>query len=216
VAVHPDSAGAVAVRPELMCVEARSAADLAHALVRATVVAIGPGLGRDDWARGMVEAALDAQLPAVVDADALNLLAESPRHTESWVLTPHPGEAARLLGESTTTVQSDRLAAARMLQERYGGTIVLKGAGSLVQSPGVISAICDRGNPGMATGGMGDVLTGVIAGIAGQCGDLPLAARAGVYIHAQAGDIAARRGERGLLAGDVVDQVRACVNPSCD
>jgi NAD(P)H-hydrate epimerase len=164
----------------------------------------------------MLEAAIDADLPAVVDADALNLLADLPRHAERWALTPHPGEAARLLGTTTAAVQADRLAAAHALQARYGGTIVLKGAGSLVQSPGEIPAICDRGNPGMATGGMGDVLTGVIAGIAGQCGDLPLAARAGVYVHAQAGDIAARRGERGLLAGDVVDQVRACVNPSCD
>jgi NAD(P)H-hydrate epimerase len=213
VATHPDNAGIVAARPELMCVAARSPADLAAALERATVLAIGPGLGRGDWGRALLEAALATPLPAVVDADALNLLAESPRRSDRWVLTPHPGEAARLLGVTGAEVQRDRCGAARELQVRYGGTVVLKGAGSIVQSPREVPRLCDRGNPGMAAGGMGDVLTGVIAAIAGQCGDLARAARAGVYVHAQAGDLAARRGERGLLAGDVLEQVRACVNP---
>jgi NAD(P)H-hydrate epimerase len=212
-AVHPDYADVVATRPELMCVAASAAADLAQAFERATVLAIGPGLGRSDWARELLAAALAAGLPSVVDADALNLLADAPRRNDRWVLTPHPGEAARLLGTTTAEVQGDRLAAARELQSRYGGTVVLKGAGSLVLSPGHPPRLCDRGNPGMATAGMGDVLTGVIAGIAAQCGDLAAAARAGVFVHAQAGDLAARRGERGLLAGDVIEQVRACVNP---
>ncbi len=91
--------------------------------------------------------------------------------------------------------------------------IVLKGAGSIVQVPAGEGWLCDRGNPGMAVAGMGDVLTGVIAGIAAQCGDLALAARAGVFVHASAGDRAAAAGERGLLATDVIDQVRSCVNP---
>lgn len=212
-AVHPDNASVVAARAELMCVAARSGIDLAPALERATVLATGPGLGRSEWSRDLLETALAAGLPAVVDADALNLLAESPRRSDRWVLTPHPGEAARLLGVSAAEVQADRLAATRELQSRYGGIVVLKGAGSLVLSPGDPPRLCDRGNPGMATGGMGDVLTGVIAGIAAQCGDLSIAARAGVFVHAQAGDLAARRGERGLLAGDVLEQVRACVNP---
>jgi len=212
-AVHPDNARAVAARPELMCVAASAAADLAQALERATVLAIGPGLGRSDWARELLAVALAAGLPSVVDADALNLIADSPRRSDRWVLTPHPGEAARLLGTTTDAVQGDRMAAARELQSRYGGTVVLKGAGSLVISPGEPPRLCDRGNPGMATAGMGDVLTGVIAGIAAQCGNLATAARAGVFVHAQAGDLAARRGERGLLAGDVLEQVRACVNP---
>jgi len=161
----------------------------------------------------MLEAALAAGRPAVLDADALNLLADAPRRGDQWVLTPHPGEAARLLGRPTAEVQRERLAAARELQARYGGCVVLKGAGSLVQLPAGPPRLCDRGNPGMATGGMGDVLTGVIAGIAGQCGDLGLAASAGVFVHAQAGDLAARRGQRGLMASDVIDQLRACVNP---
>jgi len=213
VAVHPGNAGVVAARPELMCVAARTAKDLASALKRATLVAVGPGLGQGDWSREIFEVAMGCGLPLVVDADALNLLAESPRRHDRWVLTPHPGEAARLLGITVAAVQADRLAAARALQERFGGNVVLKGAGSVVQSPGELPCVCDRGNPGMAAGGMGDVLTGVIAGVAAQCDDLALAARAGVFVHAQAGDLAARRGERGLLAGDVLEQVRACVNP---
>jgi len=214
-AVHPENIGVVAARPELMCVASRSASDLAAALSRATVVAVGPGLGQSSWSRELFEAALAGGKPLVVDADALNLLAAAPQRRERWVLTPHPGEAARLLGTSTHAVQSDRIAAVRQLQERYGGNVVLKGAGSIVHGGVGVPGICDRGNPGMAAGGMGDVLTGVIAGIEAQCTNLDLAARAGVFVHAQAGDLAARRGERGLLASDVLDQVRACVNPAC-
>jgi NAD(P)H-hydrate epimerase len=216
VAVHPENVGVVATRPELMCVAARGAGDLAAALSRATVVAIGPGLGQGDWARSLLEAVIACGRPLVVDADALNLLAATPRSLDHWVLTPHPGEAARLLGVTTNAVQADRLWAARELQSRYGGTTVLKGAGSIVHGAGGAPRICDRGNPGMAVGGMGDVLTGVIAGIAAQCGSLERAARAGVFVHAQAGDLAARKGQRGLLASDLLEKVRACVNPACD
>jgi len=214
VAVHPDNTGVVAARPELMCIATRTAVDLRAVLERATVIAIGPGLGQSEWAGDLLDTAIHSGLPMVVDADALNLLASAPRVCDRWVLTPHPGEAARLLDSSAAAVQSDRLRAAREIQAQYGGVAVLKGAGSIVQSPGESPFICDRGNPGMAAGGMGDVLTGVIAGIAAQCGDLARAARAGVFVHAQAGDLAARAGERGLLASDVLRQVRACVNPS--
>jgi NAD(P)H-hydrate epimerase len=213
-AVHPQSLAAAAARPELMHVAASTAADLAVVLSRATVVAVGPGLGQGDWARSLFDATLASGKPLVVDADALNLLAASPQRVDRWVLTPHPGEAARLLGTTNAAVQADRLGAARELQQRYGGTVVLKGAGSIVHAAAGVPGLCDRGNPGMASGGMGDVLTGVIAGIAAQCGNAACAARAGVFVHAQAGDLAARRGERGLLATDVIEQVRACVNPS--
>jgi len=199
----------------LMCVAARAASDLVVALSRATVVAVGPGLGHSDWSRDLFEAALASGKPLVVDADALNLLAAAPRRHEHWVLTPHPGEAARLLGTTSAAVQSDRLAAARQLHERYGGAVVLKGAGSIVHGGSGVPGICDRGNPGMAAGGMGDVLTGIIAAVAAQGANLDLAARVGVFVHAQSGDLAARRGERGLLASDVLEQVRACVNPPC-
>ncbi len=153
----------------------------------------------------------------VVDADALNLLvrrAASERALGADAASRRGRATARRL--SNAAVQADRLAAARELQARYGGVAVLKGAGTIVDPPGGPPWICDRGNPGMAAGGMGDVLTGVIAGIAAQCGDLGLAARAGVFVHAQAGDLAARAGERGMLASDVLRQVRACVNPACD
>ena len=216
VATHRENAGALSGRPELMVRVVDSAADLEPALARATVVALGPGLGRSAWSQALLGAALAAGTPAIVDADALNLLAAHPTRRDDWVLTPHPGEAARMLGIDAAEVQRDRLGAAAALQQRYGGTVVLKGAGSIVQASGARPAICDRGNPGMAAAGMGDVLTGIIAGIAAQCGDLAVAARAGVFVHAQAGDLAARKGERGLLAGDVVDQVRACVNPACE
>ena len=213
VAVHPDNVGMIASRPELMCVAMHSAADLEPALARATVLAIGPGLGTSGWAQAALRVAMESGKPLIVDADALNLLAAAPVERDHWILTPHPGEAARLLGSTGDAVQSDRFAAARELQRRCGGHVVLKGAGSIVQSPGATPRLCDRGNPGMAVGGMGDVLTGVVSGIAAQCGKLGLAARAGTFVHARSGDLAARKGERGLLATDVLEQVRACVNP---
>ena len=133
-----------------------------------------------------------------------------------WIITPHPGEAARLLGVDTAAVQADRLAAVRALHARYGAVSVLKGAGTLVASgaAGVPELyICDRGNPGMATAGMGDVLTGVIAGLRAQISDSAVAARVGVLVHALAGDSAAQCGQRGLIASDVIAELRGWVNP---
>jgi NAD(P)H-hydrate epimerase len=214
VAAHPHSLGMAALRPELMSLALDSARDLGAMLERASVVALGPGLGQSSWAVEILEAVLAAGKPLVLDADALNLLARHPGARADWVLTPHPGEAARLLGISVDDVQSDRLAAVSPLSARYGGTVVLKGAGTLVSTQGEVPWLCDRGNPGMAVAGMGDVLTGVIAGIAAQCGDLALAARAGVFVHAAAGDRdAAGGGERGMTAGDVIAGLRDCVNP---
>ena len=212
VAVQPPSLAALTARPELMSVAVGSSGDLATAMERASVIALGPGLGQSPWSMEILGAVLAAGKPLVLDADALNLLALAPQRREHWVLTPHPGEAARLLGATAADIQADRPGAAMALQARYGGTVVLKGAGSIVQTGADGAWICDRGNPGMATAGMGDVLTGVVAGIAAQCGDLSLAARAGVLVHAQAGDRAAADGERGLLAGDVIARLRACVN----
>jgi NAD(P)H-hydrate epimerase len=212
VAVHPQSLTALTSRPELMSLAVGTGGDLGFAMERASVIALGPGLGQSPWSMEVFGAAVAAGKPLVLDADALNLLALAPQQRDHWVLTPHPGEAARLLGVSVAEVQADRPGAATELQARYGGTVVLKGAGSIVQTSADGAWICDRGNPGMATAGMGDVLTGVVAGIAAQCGDLSLAARAGVLVHALAGDRAAADGERGLLAGDVIARLRACVN----
>ena len=134
VATAPENLVAIAAgRPELICVPLHSPADLAPALERAEVVAIGPGLGRSAWAQELVRLTLDCDKPLVVDADALNMIAEAgKRQRDNWILTPHPGEAARLLGVDTAEVQADRLAALAALMRDYGGTIALKGAGTLV------------------------------------------------------------------------------------
>lgn len=206
-------AAIVGARPELMCRGVNSAEELTALIARADVLALGPGLGQDEWAQTMFETALAKDRRVVVDADALSLLAQSPRKNAHWILTPHPGEAARLIGKTTAEVQHDRLGAAREIAARYGGTVVLKGAGTLVLGDEGLPAICDRGNPGMASAGMGDVLTGVIAGIVAQKAELAAAARVGVLVHALAGDMAARRGERGLLATDLLAYLPTCVNP---
>ena len=203
------------VRPELMFHGIENPDDLAPLFDRATVVAIGPGLGRGDWGRDMLRAALASDKPLVVDADGLNLLAAEPTYRENWILTPHPGEAARLLKMTPAEVEADRFAAVEDLALRFGGVAVLKGAGSLIASKtdGLV-ALCAAGNPGMASGGMGDVLTGVIAALAAQGFSLFPAARAGVHLHGQAGDLAAGAGgERGLLATDLLPFLRQLVNP---
>ncbi len=199
-------------RPEIMVHGVEDPKALEPLLGRATVVAIGPGLGRSDWAKALFEAVLACPLPLVVDADALNLLAEAPTKRERWVLTPHPGEAARLLGSTASQVQHDRLAALAGLIGRYRGVIVLKGAGTLVGAAGQIPWVCGLGNPGMASGGMGDVLTGIIAGLSAQGLGLWEAARMGVALHAAAADAAAADGERGLLASDLLPMLRRLVN----
>lgn len=214
VAVAPENVAAISAgRPELICLPLRHEGELDEAVDRANVIAIGPGLGRTEWARRALDTVLSAKKPLVVDADALNLVAEArTRGRDNWILTPHPGEAGRLLGIKTDDVQTDRLAALEHLIERYHGTIVLKGAGTLVGSANRIPGLCERGNPGMATAGTGDVLTGAVAGILAQCPDVSLAARVGVLVHAMAGDAAARGGERGLLASDVARELHNCVN----
>ncbi|HTT02263.1 MAG TPA: NAD(P)H-hydrate dehydratase [Steroidobacteraceae bacterium] len=214
VAVAPENVvGIVAGRPELICLPLSEPSGLERALERADVVAIGPGLGQSDWARQVLETVLHHPGPRVVDADALNLIAaHGAAARDDWILTPHPGEAARLLGTHTSDVQNDRLTALERLIKRYGGTVVLKGAGTLVGATGRTPGLCERGNPGMASAGMGDVLTGAIAGVLAQCRDPWLATRVAVLVHAMSGDAAARGGERGLIAGEVALGLRACVN----
>lgn len=215
VATRPENVPAiVADRPELICRGVERKEDLEPLLDRADVLAIGPGMGQDGWSRMLFDAALKRDIPAVLDADALNLLARAPAAKDRWILTPHPGEAGRLLGTDAGSVQRDRLGSAQAVARKYGGVVVLKGAGTLVVTRDAAPTICDQGNPGMASPGMGDVLTGVVAGIAAQTSDLAGAARAGVLVHAMAGDMAARRGERGLLASDLFTYLPTCVNPT--
>jgi ADP-dependent NAD(P)H-hydrate dehydratase / NAD(P)H-hydrate epimerase len=207
-----------ATRPELIYLPVSSVTSLAEVIGAADVIAIGPGLGQSDWAQRLWSQVQRAGNGcAVVDADALNLLAATPVKLPShWILTPHPGEAGRLLGSDAGAVQADRLGAARELHSRYGAVVVLKGAGTLVvstQASAVELVICERGNPGMATAGMGDVLTGIVAGLRAQLQDSALAARLGVLVHALAGDSAAQGGQRGLIASDVLDELRSWMNP---
>lgn len=203
-----------AARPELMAHEVHGPQALDELLRRATVLAVGPGLGQGAWGHALWVTALDAGKPMVLDADGLNLLALEPRpFAGPTVLTPHPGEAARLLGCDTAAIAADRFAAVRELARRYGAVVVLKGAGSLVADPQGRVAVCPWGNPGMASGGMGDLLTGIVAALLAQGCDAWQAASLGVGLHARAGDLAARQhGERGLLASDLLEPLRLLLN----
>jgi ADP-dependent NAD(P)H-hydrate dehydratase / NAD(P)H-hydrate epimerase len=211
VATRAEHIGALlAARPELMV---RDTENLDALLGSASVLAAGPGLGQGTWGRERFERALGFAGPRVFDADALNLLAAAPRALgATTIITPHPGEAARLLGCDVAAVQRDRFAALQRLVERYACTVVLKGSGTLV-GDAQRTAVCTTGNPGMASGGMGDVLTGVIAALLAQGLEAFAAASAGVWLHGMAGDRAARGGERGLLAGDLIAELRGLVNP---
>ncbi|TWI12543.1 NAD(P)H-hydrate epimerase [Lysobacter ruishenii] len=210
-------AALLARRPEAMP-HAVNAGDAAMALADLTrsadVIALGPGLGRDAWGQGLFEVALGSGKPLVVDADALNLLASAPRSLGAeCILTPHPGEAARLLGTDASSVQRDRFAAAQALVQRFSAVVVLKGAGTLVAAPNEVSRVIGAGNPGMAVGGMGDVLTGVIAALRGQGLSAVDAATAGALLHAAAGDAAAAvDGPIGLLPGDLMSELRRLRN----
>jgi NAD(P)H-hydrate epimerase len=214
-ATRPRHVGAALARwPEVMVHGIDEEDELGRLLRQASVIVLGPGLGRDAWATGLYRQVMETDRPLVVDADALHGLAAAPQRRDNWVLTPHPGEAAVLLGVCTAEIVADRFGSVEALQRRYGGGVVLKGAGSLVASdgPGPL-ALCSEGNPGMASGGMGDVLSGVIAGLLAQGLTLDEAAECGVCLHAAAGDSAARDGERGLVASDLIDALRGLVNP---
>jgi NAD(P)H-hydrate epimerase len=179
---------------------------------RASVLAVGPGLGRTDWGRQQLQRALARGLPSVLDADALfHLDVRSPLPAQC-VLTPHPGEAARLLQLDSAAIQRDRPGAARELARRFGCCVVLKGNGSLVAAPDGTLWVVDAGNPGMASAGMGDVLTGVIAALLAQGLQVPQAAALGALVHALAGDQAAGEAPRGLLASDLFPALRRLLN----
>lgn len=213
VATHPDHAGYLNLtRPELMCPGILRPAQLDALLDKAQVVAVGPGLAKGPWGEGLLSRVLESPLPLVVDADALNLLAAAPAKRDNWVLTPHPGEAARLLDSDIASVQANRFAAARRIRERFGGLVVLKGVGTIIQgAPGRPPAVCDGGNPGMATAGTGDILTGMIAALIAQGLSLEDAAAGGVCLHAAAGDAAAEDGEHGMLASDLLAHIRPLI-----
>ncbi|MGD9021889.1 MAG: NAD(P)H-hydrate dehydratase, partial [Lysobacterales bacterium] len=214
-ATDPAHAGVINLaRPELMVKAIEGAGDLLPLLDDGHVLALGPGLGATGWSRELLAACLDAGVPMVVDADGLNLLAERAGRGEvrrdDWILTPHPAEAARLMGGSVAEVQDDRVAAAQAIARRYGAVVALKGCGTVVAAPGGRYAICPLGNPGMATAGSGDVLTGIVGAMLCQGLSCHDAALAGVLAHARAGDLAAEKvGEVGMIAGDITANLHA-------
>ncbi len=216
-ATRPEHVSAlVSQRPEVMVKGIAHSQDIEAMLAATEVVVIGPGLGQGAWGRQLFQKALLADKLMVIDADGLNLLAQqsvTPR--ASWILTPHPGEAARLLACSTEDIEQDRFKAVVALQKKYGGTVILKGAGTLIAVPddkkGVVVWLANTGNPGMASGGMGDVLSGILGGLLaqkniGQHQVAPLA----VTLHGEAANAAANSvGEYSLLASDVIAAIPA-------
>ncbi len=199
-------------RPEVMCHPIHVADELQSLIAKASVIVLGPGLGCNEWSRPLWSAVMTSGKPLVVDADGLNLLAEQPKKNSHWILTPHPGEAARLLRQTTQVVQQNRLLALTQLQKNYAGVVVLKGAGSLVLDDQDEPSISHFGNPGMATAGMGDVLSGVISSLVAQGNSLVDSAKLGVLLHAMAGDLAANAGQRGMIASDLMPYLRQLVN----
>ena len=217
----------LARRPELMVLGTEDEdAGIEALLARADVIAIGPGLGRSEWSRKLLQLALGAQVsantPLVVDADALNLLSErvesgAPGKRENWILTPHPGEAAALLGCAVTEIQFDRFWAVAELNKRWGGCCLLKGSGSLICTTNADQPIylSTEGNAGMASGGMGDVLSGVAASLVAQGMTLTQSLCSAVCIHGEAADLAmAAGGQRGMAATDLLPFIRQLVNPA--
>ena len=208
-ATRPEHVAAALVRvPEVMALGVLSANQLMGVLAQATVLVVGPGLGLAPWGRSLLSAAAQAKMPQVWDADALNLLSNAGVElAPGSVITPHPGEAARLLGISTEQVQADRPAAVRALVKKYSVVCVLKGAGTLVAGLSGQLAICNQGHPAMATAGLGDVLAGVIGALLAQGMSAFEAACLAVWLHARAGEQQGQLG-RGLAASDLIPAIR--------
>ena len=211
IATHKEHIAAINARyPEIMCFAVESARQLKPLLEKATVIVVGPGLGKSKWSEHLLRVIISSTTAKVCDADALNLLKTGIANA---IYTPHPGEAARMLQVSTNEIQKDRFAAIVSLQKKYGGICALKGFGTLVKGEDEKIGLCSFGNPGMASGGMGDILSGIIGGLLAQGLSLIKAAEFGVCLHAIAGDLAAKElGERGLLATDLLSYIRRLVN----
>lgn len=223
VATRPEHVSAILARcPEVMVHGVENGQDLQPLLERADVIVIGPGLGQSYWGEQLLQQVMKLTTPVVGDADALNILAKGKMgHNLAdrvSMITPHPGEAGRLLGLENQDIQQDRFEAAKTLAEQYASAVVLKGLGTVIQTQRQIS-ICGDGNPGMASAGMGDVLSGIAGSLMAQnvnnsngtpnldqaLHDIVCAA---VCLHSAAADLAAKDGEFGLLASDVADSVR--------
>lgn len=218
VATHPESRVLVAnAQPELMVHAVATVTELQRLMQKVDVVVLGPGLGQSPWAHALAAAAFASALPLVVDADGLNLLSQqqawAQRQGPLW-LTPHPGEAGRLLQLSTAAVNTDRVEAVRDLAKSYQAYVLLKGAGSLIASPTAEPLrLCTRGSPALAVGGSGDVLSGIVGSLVGQQLAPEQVLPVATWLHAVAGEHAAQDGERGTLPSDLMLPLRKLVNP---
>lgn len=214
VLTHPNNIlPLITARPELMPAPLNDD-NLGAGLAWGDFIVIGPGLGTDEIAKAAIKRVTKSKIPQLWDADALNFLAIEPNTSQNRILTPHPGEAARLLNCTVEEIEDDRLAAAQAICQRYGGVVVLKGAGTVIVNQQGETRIVATGNPGMATAGMGDVLCGVIAAMVGQKLSLFDAACAAVVAHGSAADYCVTEsGMRGLLASDLFLPLRRIVNP---
>lgn len=206
-----NSEGLISGQPEIMLHKIRDVEDMNKILDRISVIGIGPGLGLSTWSRQIYKKILELNKPVVFDADALNLLAEQPNRNNYRILTPHSKEAGRLLGVSDAQIESDRLLFAERIAETYGGVCLLKGPGTVVAGLGRTTRVISGGNSGMATGGMGDLLTGIIVSLVGQGVKLFEAAILGASIHNQAADHAKIYGLRGMLPSDLLPFIRGLV-----
>ena len=206
-----NSEGLISSQPEIMLHRIKDAQQTDKILGRVSVVGIGPGLGLSAWSKRLYEKLLEFNKPVVFDADALNLLAERPNFNDFRILTPHSKEAGRLLGVSDLQVEFDRILSAERIAEIYGGVCLLKGPGTVVAKTGRTTRVISGGNSGMATGGMGDLLTGIIASLVGQGVTIFDAAILGASIHNQAADKAKSHGVRGMLPSDLLPIIRGLI-----
>ena len=206
----------VARRPEIMAHAVDSSEALQTLVKKASVLIIGPGLGQSLWSRKMLNCALKADIPSILDADALNLIAREQIQLNTmnhpYVLTPHPKEAARLLNVETSQIQKDRFSAVKKMAKKYHAQVLLKGTGSLVcVSANSTIGVCTAGNPGMATGGMGDVLSGIIGGLLAQGVNHNHCLALATCLHAEAADMAAKGQQRSLLPSDLFKPLRRLI-----
>ena len=221
IATHGTNRAAIlARRPELMVRAVETPTDIDDLMAGASAIAVGPGLGRREWGRALLLAVSSAGKPLVVDADGLNAVAETGMELPAGtVITPHPGEAGRLLGKDSAWVQANRPQVAAKLSAAGAGVVaVLKGAGTLIARAGTLESVCVDGNPGMATAGSGDVLTGIVGALLARGLEPLAAAELGVWLHARAGDEAPvgtrgkpdrQRPDRRAAAGPVSGSVDA-------
>lgn len=217
VATQPQHVSSILARcPEIMACGVISGQQLEPWLEKPSVLVVGPGLGRSAWSEQLLQKAVASGLPMVLDADALNILADGrvvKATDHAWVLTPHAAEAARLLNISVAEVEANRFSAVQQIQQKYNAVVILKGPGSLIAADNQITKICPYGNPGMATAGMGDLLSGIIGGLIAQGLSLQDAAELGCCLHSAAADkLVDDSGYRGIAATDVLPHLHRLLN----